>query len=98
METEFVINNLEFSEILPEKYTWQEAMNLGKSKWRLPSKSELRMLYEKVPESRCKEWLWTASLVANNRNYMWLIYFSCGSDGYGVKTENYSVRLVRETN
>ena len=98
MKVEFTVNGLEFSKVLSKKYSWKEAINLGKGKWRLPKKWELVMLYEEVPESHKDIWLWSASPYDSNSNYAWRINFSHGFDGGFYKTDSYAVRLVREAN
>jgi hypothetical protein len=80
-QPEFTVGNLEYSHILPDEYTWHEAMNLGKDGWRLPTKDELVALYAQELKSHGMNRLWSASLDA------WLFSFD---DSTG------SVRLVRE--
>ena len=62
MNTEFEINGLEFSEILPTKYRWNEAKAMERDGWRLPKKHEIMMLYD-VTESGGNYLLWTSEEV-----------------------------------
>ncbi|MBZ0092148.1 MAG: DUF1566 domain-containing protein [Sulfuricellaceae bacterium] len=93
-----------------QTYTWAQATALtstfaDKSDWRLPTIRELSTItdpdasnpainstiFSNTPPWGC----WSVSAVSGNSSYAWLVGFGDGDDGWGDKTNSYSVRLVR---
>jgi hypothetical protein len=100
-ESEFTLNNLEYSNILPDSYTWNELKELEFSfddGWRIPYRDELIKLFDCVEESRNGAILWSASAHANFSDFAWVVYFDDGGSNYGNRAYSYSMRLVRDIN
>jgi len=78
----------------PEQMTWMDAIRacekLGKG-WRLPSKEELKVVYEQLYKKgkgnfKTDNWYWSSS--ENNANSAWYFYFE---DGEAYYTGDYDV-------
>jgi hypothetical protein len=94
---EFVVNGLEFSQILECKYTWDDLMAIEwHDGWRVPKKWELSMLYEEDPRSRCEHFLWANSIV--DGYYGQGVSSGSGYDIYNERNSSHYTRLVRDIN
>jgi hypothetical protein len=92
----FTVNGLEFSETLPDRYTWDDLMAITwPDGWRVPTRWELVMLYDEKPESHCDVSYWTATSVGSFGEYAWSVYFLYGYVIGGLRKHCYYVRLVR---
>ena len=101
IEVEFAVNNLEYSFILPEIYSWYELEAKGfkfEDGWRVPKRSELIELFDSEEKARDNSYLWSASAQAYDGDYAGVVYFGYGvSNGYyDFRTNSYGVRLVRD--
>jgi hypothetical protein len=83
--------------------TWQEAKQLEKDGWRLPSKDELLMLVSPSAEFAIdprvfpdlefnKLWYWTGTA---GESSAWYVAFGGGSAHLGARSDRNSVRLVK---
>ena len=95
-------------EDFPDSMDWYDAMaacqNLGNG-WRLPTKEELKAMYEQLHKhgkgnfgdsiDGGGRWYWSSS--QGNSNNAWSMYFDDGSDDdYLNKDNDYGVRAVRD--
>jgi hypothetical protein len=96
--TQFTINNLEFSHILSEKYTWNKLKSndfLFKDNWRVPKRYELLLLYDECPKSHSNILLWTSTSDVDNGYYAWYVDMY-NSYTYLAQSDPYNLlRLVR---
>jgi hypothetical protein len=98
MKVEFAVGNLEFSETLPDKYTWRKMTTTEwPDGWALPKRWELLMLYEEEPKSHDNKFYWSASPMTNKGDHAWGVFFVDGSDYTGFSSHQLWVRLVRRT-
>ena len=86
------------------KFTWYEAMALGRDGWRLPNIKELLSIvdYKRFnptidPIFECKaSYFWSSSANASYSDYAWYVGFGSGDSYGGYKSSACSVRLVRD--
>lgn len=85
---------LEWKEI-GDTYTWNQAIELGKDGWRLPTEEELLKLYWSniMPSNKG---YWSSSPYAANNDYAWYVNFNYGYENGSNKSNSHYVRLVRE--
>jgi hypothetical protein len=99
IEPEFVVNKLEYSEILPNTYTWDELEAKGflfEDGWRVPSRGELTELFDNEEESMADLLLWSCSSTKYNPHLAWGVDSSSGyPEGY-PRSDYYLIRLVRD--
>ena len=89
-------------------YDWDQAIEVvknhkggGFTDWRLPSQSELNMIYQNLRKKNLAglgdDWYWS-SLQYNYRDYhgAWLQRFSDGNQSYDDRSNPYSVRAIRQ--
>ena len=75
--------------------TWDEAMTLRENGWRLPTRDELNLIYQKkniIPNLK-NGWYWTSTEL--NASDAWCQRFSDGVQYNGLKGYEYDVRCVR---
>lgn len=97
-----VIGNLEWSVVVYENKTWEEAQNLAAANaaegWRLPTVHELVGLWDygtqSCPHFDSRVTLWAAQQYDNYR--AWCVGFATGLLSDADKSESYAVRLVRD--
>ena len=86
-------------------YNWDQAVEVAKnhkgggfSDWRLPSQSELNMIYQNLRKKNLAglgdDVFWSSS--QPHSNYAYEQWFSNGNQGYSVKNRMLSVRAVRQ--
>lgn len=79
------------------KMTWDEAVEKVKELgdgWRLPTITELQLIWDSEHKDLFKEAYWSSS--EYNSGYAWLFNFSNGSTNNFVKVSSYYVRAVRD--
>jgi hypothetical protein len=97
VKPEFVVNGLEFSEVLPNTYSWDELMAIEWPEgWRVPKRWELSMLYEEEHSSRCEHFFWSDTTAAPDDYYALGISFVYGFDVCNERDNDEHVRLVRD--
>ena len=99
IETEFVVEDVEFSKILPQKYSWnglkERDFQFGGG-WRVPRVDELIILSNNIESPRNSLSFWSSSQYANNPDYAWYVHFYSGYYYHYFSRDNCCyVRLVR---
>jgi hypothetical protein len=101
IKTEFTLGNLEYSKVLPDKYSWNELKECGFSfsdGWKVPFRDELSKLFDNLEDSRDGAYLWSASATVDDSDYAWIVNFGHGyAYYYYLRTFSFGVRLVRDT-
>jgi len=86
------------------KLNWDDAekhcKNLtlgGYSDWYLPSRKQLRRLYEKkkLLKNVKEDWYWSSSVYVSYSNYSWVVDFKDGDGNFSHESNKYFVRCVR---
>ena len=68
----------------------------GFDDWRLPNKDILKALYPKK-QSLAKNFYWSSSSDVSSSGKAWFVYSGNGGDGTTYKSDNWSVRCVRDS-
>ena len=87
------VSSLFGREVEDKYYTWQEAKNLEKNNWRLPTVQELYSIY-KEDEFISDDVFWTSS--EKDKNRVWVIRFSDGIVGSVSKLADAKIYWVRD--
>ena len=101
IKTQFILDNSEYSYVLPDTYKWNE---LEKQKfmfddgWRVPTRGELVHLFDTIDESRSDDvtHFWSDTPNTINGGSAWFVNFKTGYPLNGYRTRPYNVRLIRE--
>jgi hypothetical protein len=79
----------EFSEV----YQKLQKQGFTPSQWFVPTKEQLQLAYETIPEHFSSTIYWSST--ERNISYAWGVYFTIGSPGYISKSFVYCVRAFR---
>ncbi len=71
-------------------------MSKDMNKWRLPTKEELKKLYEESGKTEYKIY-WSSTTRASGTSYASNVHFYFGYTNYRNKTNTYDVRCARNT-
>jgi len=97
IESEFILNGLEYSYILHKKYTWNELKerDFKFDSWRVPTRTELINLFDCIKESRDGSYIWSSSDCSDRNGDAWLVFFNLNVSGLHMRSGYCNVRLVR---
>jgi hypothetical protein len=100
IETDFTSSTLELSHPVGEK-TWETATDTAwPDGWRMPHRCELVKVYDEAVglghKFSDRTLVWSASSCAPDPSNAWNVFFNSGYSYAYNKTNDYSVRLVRE--
>jgi hypothetical protein len=87
---------LEWKDPEPNEMSWDEAKELEKNGWRLPTRAELVDAYDNQIEGFLSDYYWSSSTYTQNTGTAWYVGFSYGFVDFSNKTYYYYVRLCRE--
>jgi hypothetical protein len=87
---------LEWKETEPNEMSWDEAKELEKDGWRLPTRAELVDTFDTNIENFNKGYYWSSSDYIKDTSYAWLVNFNYGGMDTDNKVCDYYVRLCRE--
>jgi hypothetical protein len=94
---EFMVGDLEYSEVLPDRYSWDILSSLKwPDKWRVPTHTELVKLYKQEPTSHDNIIYW-ADTSLKEGPIAWAVNFKNCDVGGKYLSSYCNVRLVRET-
>ena len=99
IETEFILDGLEYSLLLPERYTWNQLAKrefIFEDGWVVPKRSQLIELFDREPKSKDDSNVWSSSANSFFSVYAWCINFSNGYSYSNFRTKSFDVRLVRD--
>jgi hypothetical protein len=91
------ISELEWSETLKTKLTWDEATSNTPSGWRLPTMQELYTACQKKLPNFDEDYYWSSTEDFKNSNKAWVSDFSWGGEGQTIdKDSNRKVTYVKK--
>jgi hypothetical protein len=88
---------LEWKDTEHNEMNWDDAKELEKDGWRLPTRGELCDAYDNKVKGFYPEYYWSSSIYDQNTNNAWFVNFHYGYVSYNYKTTySYCVRLCKE--
>jgi len=97
IKPEFRTEELEFSEILQEEYTWEALQEVDfqfGNGWRVPTEDELKVLFDECKDSHGSIVLWSSE-ASETKGFAWNVDFYAGLAYSNYCVNSYNVRLVR---